>query len=65
MNLATRSAGASKGQWTDWNARYKWILIYNQVIDEIDDAPLGNLPESMRAKVKGDALAQRGMDYFL
>ncbi len=49
----------------DWNARYKYIYIYNLVINEIDDAPLGARLETDRALVKGDALAQRAMDYFL
>jgi len=50
---------------SDWNSRYKYILIYNEVINNIDDALLGNLTESQRDLVKGEALAQRAMDYFL
>jgi len=49
----------------DWNARYKRIYIYNLVINEIDEAPLGNRIEADRALVKGDALAQRAMDFFI
>jgi len=54
-----------KQQDGDWNARYKYIYIYNSVINHIDDAPLGSRIESDRALVKGDAHAQRAMDYFM
>ena len=49
----------------DWNARYQYISVYNQIIHEVDDAPLGLVPESMRGLIKGEALAQRAMEFFL
>jgi len=54
-----------KQQDPDWNSRYKYIYIYNLVLNEIDEAPLGNRIDEDRGLVKGDALAQRAMDYFL
>jgi hypothetical protein len=54
-----------KAQDGDWNQRYKYIYIYNLVINDIDNAPLGNRLETDRALVKGDALAQRAMDFFI
>jgi hypothetical protein len=49
----------------DWNDRFKWIHIYNQVINNVDDASLGFKTENDRDLVKGEARAQRAMDYFL
>lgn len=49
----------------DWNDRYKYIAEYNQIINEVDAAPLGRVPERMRALIKGEALAQRAFDFFL
>ncbi|RLD70789.1 MAG: hypothetical protein DRI98_07000 [Bacteroidetes bacterium] len=54
-----------KDQDPDWNTRYKYIYVYNTIINHIDEAPLGSRIESDRALVKGDAFAQRAMDYFL
>ena len=49
----------------DWNYRYAAIHIYNEIIPNIDAAQTGNVPESMRGLVKGEAFAQRAFDYFL
>lgn len=49
----------------DWNTRYQHINVYNQIINEVDAAALGKIPESSRALVKGEALAQRAFDLFL
>ena len=49
----------------DWNNRYAAILIYNEIIPNIDAAELGRVPESMRGLIKGQAYAQRAFDYFL
>lgn len=49
----------------DWNTRYQHINVYNQIIIEVDEAALGKIPESSRALVKGEALAQRAFDLFL
>lgn len=48
----------------DWNLKYQFINVYNQIINEVDAAELGNVPESKRALVKGEALAQRAFDLF-
>lgn len=49
----------------DWINRYKMIHIYNKIINSIDGAALGKVPESMRNLVKGEAYAQRAFEYFL
>jgi len=54
-----------KSQDPDWNSRYKYIYIYNLVLADIDNAPIGNSIVADRARVKGEAMAQRAMDYFI
>ena len=49
----------------DWNSRYAAILLYNEIIPNIDAAALGRVPESMRGLIKGEAYAQRAFEYFL
>ncbi|MCZ4695574.1 RagB/SusD family nutrient uptake outer membrane protein [Ancylomarina euxinus] len=49
----------------DWNILYSNIYVYNTIIKEIDDAPLGLLTETDRIRVKGEAYGQRAMEYFL
>jgi len=49
----------------DWNSRYSGIGNYNEVLDNIDAAPLGNVPASKRTTVKGEALANRAFNYFV
>lgn len=49
----------------DWINRYDMIFVYNLIIADIDGAKLGARSESDRDRVKGEAYAQRAMDYFL
>jgi len=49
----------------DWIYRFRQIHVYNEIIANVDDAGLGNLPESKRGLIKGEAYAQRAFEYFL
>lgn len=49
----------------DWNKAYSNIYVFNTIINEIDNAPLGLLSETDRIRVKGEAYGQRAMEYFL
>ncbi len=49
----------------DWNKAYSNIYVFNTIINEIDNAPLGLLTETDRIRVKGEAYGQRAMEYFL
>ncbi|MCD6544128.1 MAG: RagB/SusD family nutrient uptake outer membrane protein [Flavobacteriaceae bacterium] len=50
---------------SDWINRYTMIHVYNLVIDEVDGAALGKRTESDRKRVKGEAYAQRALDFFI
>lgn len=49
----------------DWNRAYENIYVFNTIIKDIDNAPLGLMSESDRGRVKGEAYGQRALDYFL
>ena len=49
----------------DWINRYKMIHVYNLIIDQVNEAPLGGRSEADRKRVYGEAYAQRALDYFL
>ena len=49
----------------DYKSRYKYLYVYNLIIDEIDDANLGTKFETDRTRVKGEAYGQRAMDLFI
>lgn len=48
----------------DWSLYYMHIHICNEIIEHIDDAPLGKIASSKRSLVKGEAYAQRALSYF-
>lgn len=49
----------------EWSKSYARIYVYNSIIFSIDTAPLDSRTEDDRKRVKGEAYAQRAMDYFL
>lgn len=49
----------------EWVNSYARIYVYNSVILDIDTAPLDGRTEDDRKRVKGEAHAQRAMDFFL
>jgi hypothetical protein len=49
----------------DWNNRYEKVLVYNVILTDIDQAPLGNRNEKDRIRVKGEALAERAFEFYL
>lgn len=48
----------------DWSNAYQKIFTANVVLENIDEASLGNLQESDRGRVKGTAYFIRGWNYF-
>lgn len=48
----------------DWSSNYNKIFYSNVVLDEIDNAKLGNMTEADRREVKGRAHFFRGWTYF-
>lgn len=49
----------------DWNWNYRKILTWNMILAEVDQAKTGNATEILRTRVKGQALGQRALDFFL
>ncbi|MGJ5642613.1 RagB/SusD family nutrient uptake outer membrane protein [Formosa sp. S-31] len=49
---------------SDWNDRYSKIMTFNTILQDVDGADLGNRLETDRARVKGEALAQRAYELF-
>jgi len=50
---------------SDWVNRFTMIHVYNLVINEVDAAPLGKRTEADRKRIKGEAYAQRALDFYL
>ena len=49
----------------DWNRGYAKIYVFNSIIKDIDGASLEGLTEDERKRVKGEAYAQRALEYFI
>ncbi|TRZ41303.1 RagB/SusD family nutrient uptake outer membrane protein [Robertkochia solimangrovi] len=48
----------------NWKYKYQRIYVYNLILQDVDEADLGDRTEEDRKIIKGQAYAQRAFDYF-